>query len=59
VGKGAGKNLRPDRDAFDVALPAGKHRLTIVLKGGGSNALYARFLDPDRKLSYPDVGEKK
>jgi putative heme-binding domain-containing protein len=59
VGKGAGKDLRPDRDAFDVTIPAGKHRLTIVLKGGGSNALYARFLDPDRKLSYPDIGEKK
>lgn len=59
AGKGAGKDIRPDRDSFDVTLPAGKHRLTIVLKGSGSNALYARFLDPDRKLSYPDAGEKK
>jgi putative heme-binding domain-containing protein len=59
TGKGAGKDLRPDRDAFDVTLPAGKHTLTVVVKGGAGNALYARFLDPDRKLRYPDAAEKK
>ena len=60
VGKGSGKQLRPDQDAFDVTLPAGKHTLTVVVKGGGAGqALHARFLDPDRKLSYPDAGEKK
>jgi hypothetical protein len=60
VGKGSGKQLRPDQDGFDVALPAGKHTLTVVVKGGGAGqALHARFLDPDRKLSYPDAGEKK
>ena len=37
----------------------GKHTLAIVVKGGAGNVLYARFLDPDRKLSYPDAGEKK
>jgi putative membrane-bound dehydrogenase-like protein len=58
TGKGAGKDARPDRDSFDVALPAGKHTLTIVVKGGGG-LLSARFLDPDRKLRYPDPGEKK
>jgi putative membrane-bound dehydrogenase-like protein len=60
VGKGSGKQLRPDQDAFDVTLPAGKHTLTVVVKNGaGGNALHARFLDPDRKLSYPDAGEGK
>jgi hypothetical protein len=41
-----------------VALPAGKHTVSIVVKGGGG-LLAARFVDPDRKLRYPDVGEKK
>jgi putative membrane-bound dehydrogenase-like protein len=58
TGKGAGKQLRPDQDGFDVALSAGKHTLTVVVKGGAGNALYARFLDSDRKLKYVDVGEK-
>jgi hypothetical protein len=57
TGAGAGKDLRPDRDSFDVAITPGRHRLTIVLKGGGSHALYARFLDPDRQLSYPEFSE--
>jgi putative heme-binding domain-containing protein len=58
TGKGAGKDARPDRDSFDVTVPTGKHTLTIVVKGGGG-LLSARFLDPDRKLRYPDAGEKK
>ncbi len=32
TGKGAGKEVRPDHDAFDVTLPAGKHTLTIAVK---------------------------
>ncbi|MBN9118629.1 MAG: HEAT repeat domain-containing protein [Planctomycetes bacterium] len=59
TGKGGGKDVRPDRDGFDVTLPTGKHTLTVVVKGGGKNVVYARFLDPDRKLRYPDPGEKK
>jgi putative heme-binding domain-containing protein len=60
VGKGLGKNLRPDQDSFDVTLPAGKHTLAVVVKNAGTgNALHARFLDPDRKLSYPDAGNGK
>ncbi|MFO0822973.1 MAG: c-type cytochrome [Gemmataceae bacterium] len=54
TGKGTGKQLRPDQDGHDVALTAGKHTLTIAVKGGAGNALFARFLDPDRKLKYPD-----
>ncbi|VTS01887.1 membrane-bound dehydrogenase domain protein : Membrane-bound dehydrogenase domain-containing protein OS=Rhodopirellula maiorica SM1 GN=RMSM_03692 PE=4 SV=1: Cytochrom_C [Gemmata massiliana] len=59
TGRGAGKETRPDRDGFDVTVPAGKHTLAVVVKGGGPNAVYVRFLDPDRKLKYPDAGEKK
>jgi putative heme-binding domain-containing protein len=60
VGKGTGKQLRPDQDSFEVTLPTGKHTLAIVVRGGGAGqALHARFLDPDRKLSYPDAGVKK
>jgi putative membrane-bound dehydrogenase-like protein len=58
-GKGAAKDVRPDRDGFDVTLPAGTHTLTLVVKAGGQDAAYLRFLDPDRKLRYPDAGEKK
>jgi putative heme-binding domain-containing protein len=58
VGKGTGKQLRPDQDSFDVALSAGKHTLTIVVKGGERNGLYVRFLDPDRKLRHPDMSFK-
>ena len=57
--KGTGKELRPDHDSFDVTLPAGEHTLAIVVKGGAGQALFARFLDPDRKLRYPDAGEGK
>ena len=59
VGKGTGKQLRPDQDNFDATLSAGKHTLTIVVRGGTGNALHARFLDPDRKLRYPESGGKK
>jgi putative membrane-bound dehydrogenase-like protein len=58
VGKGTGKQLRPDQDALDVTLPTGKHTLTVVVKGGGGNGLYIRFLDADRKLRHPDMGAK-
>jgi hypothetical protein len=56
AGRGAGKALRPDAESFDVAIPAGTHTLSIAVKNTGSgDALHARFLDPDRKLLYPDA----
>jgi putative membrane-bound dehydrogenase-like protein len=58
TGKGAGKDVRPDRDAFDVLL-SDAQTLEIVVKGAGPQVVYARFLDPDRKLRYPDAGAKK
>jgi putative membrane-bound dehydrogenase-like protein len=54
-GEGTGKRPQPDAEGFDVELPAGKHTLTItVASNGATDAVYARFLDPDRKLSYPE-----
>jgi hypothetical protein len=32
--------------------------LTVMVKGGGGNGLYIRFLDADRKLRHPDMGAK-
>ncbi|WP_439621012.1 PVC-type heme-binding CxxCH protein [Gemmata sp.] len=60
AGKGTGKQLRPDQDGYDVALTPGKHTVTIAVKSGGAGtALHARFLDPDRKLQYPDAADAK
>ncbi|HEY1190278.1 MAG TPA: PVC-type heme-binding CxxCH protein [Gemmata sp.] len=59
TGKGAGKEVRPDRDGFEVTLPEGKSTLAVVVKGTGTNVVFARFLDPDRKLRYPEPSEKK
>jgi putative membrane-bound dehydrogenase-like protein len=58
TGKGSGKKVQPDEMGFDVTIPSGKHTLTIVVRGEGENVLYARFLDPDRKLRYADEGAK-
>ena len=58
VGKGSGERVRPDEVAIEVTLAPGEHTVTIAARAGGG-AVYARFADPDRKLRYPDVGEKK
>ena len=55
TGKGTGKAVQPDTDGFDVTIPAGEHTLKITLTGNGDAVLYARFLDPERKLSYPEA----
>jgi hypothetical protein len=59
TGKGTGKQVQPDQAGFDVVLPKGTHKLAVVVKGGAGQAVYARLLDPDRKLRYPDESEKK
>ncbi len=59
TGQVNGRPLRPDQDSFDVTIPAGDHTLSIVMKGGAGLALHARFLDPDRKLKFPDASEQK
>ena len=56
--KGTGAKVQPDQSSFDVTLPKGPHTLTIAAKQG-NGVVFARFMDPDRKLRYPDSGEKK
>jgi hypothetical protein len=59
-GKGTGKQVDPDQVRFEVILPKGTHTLSVSANVGmEGGALYARFADPDRKLSYPDGGGKK
>jgi len=57
-GKGTGAKVAPDQVLFEVTLPKGTHTLTIAAKQG-NGVVFARFADPDRKLRYPDIGEKK
>ena len=49
---GAG-NASADLVALPAAITAGKHKLTVILKKPGEFATM-RFLDPDRRLSYPE-----
>ena len=59
-GTGAGKDVSADRAGHAVTLAKGSHRLTVAVTGASAGgAVYARFLDPDRKLSYPDAVAKK
>ena len=57
VGTGTGDDLRatPDRAAFPVELSKGTHKFELVVRHKGSgNAVFARLLDPDRKLAYQE-----
>jgi putative membrane-bound dehydrogenase-like protein len=46
----------PDQDGVSVELQEGLNRLVFQIRNGGANgALYARLLDPQRKLRYPEV----
>ncbi len=58
IGQGTGFrsiNPAPDREEFEVTIPKGEHELTIELQhAGAARWIYARFLDPDRKLRYAD-----
>jgi putative heme-binding domain-containing protein len=47
--------LAPDQAAVDVELQPGANRLLFEVRYQGEReGLYARLLDPDRKLSYPE-----
>src|SRR5207302_1676547 len=39
VGKGTGKDTRPDQSGFEVVLPKGAHTLTLAVKVGGPGAV--------------------
>ncbi len=54
-----GKQDAPDQAGVEVELQKGVNRIMIQVAYLGDNvALYARFLDPDRKLSYPEEKAK-
>jgi putative membrane-bound dehydrogenase-like protein len=56
VGKPANEPARPDQIAVDVELTEGaNHLLFEVRYRGGREALYARFLDPNRSLKYEEA----
>jgi hypothetical protein len=45
----------PDQAGADVELQSGKNRVVIEVRHQGDNAaIFARFLDPNRKLRYPE-----
>ena len=54
-GKGTGKAIQPDTEGYDVVISAGEHTLKIVVVGTTEAVLYSRFLDPERKLTYPEA----
>ena len=56
-GRGTGKQVQPDQSSIAVVLPKGTSKVAIIAKSSG--VVYARFADPNRKLRYPDVGEKR
>jgi putative membrane-bound dehydrogenase-like protein len=45
---------QPDRVGVDVSLQEGANELLIEARYVGAEVLYARFLDPERKLRYPE-----
>ncbi|HEY8505784.1 MAG TPA: c-type cytochrome [Gemmataceae bacterium] len=50
-----GDEAEPDRASVDAALRKGVNRVTIALEYEGNGpVVYARFLDPERKLRYAD-----
>src|SRR5262249_54853136 len=47
--------VQPDQIGVDVSLREGTNQMLMqVTYQGEDQAVYARFLDPDRKLRYPD-----
>ena len=59
TGKGVGPRPEPDREGFPVELSPGTHTVKLTVNSKQPTGVYVRFLDPDRKLRYPDAGEKK
>jgi hypothetical protein len=54
-----GESAAPDQVSVEVELREGSNRLLFqVTYKGDKEALYARLLDPQRKLRYTEVKEK-
>jgi putative membrane-bound dehydrogenase-like protein len=53
-----GDGKRPDQASAEVELKEGVNRITLqATYKGGNEAVYARLLDPNRKLRYPEPRE--
>jgi len=53
-GRPAEKTAAPDQAGVEVELQSGENRLVLVVRyEGTSEAVYARLLDPNRKLANP------
>jgi putative membrane-bound dehydrogenase-like protein len=54
VAKGSTRRAAPDQETLSFMLPAGTTTLTARVKHkGAGEAIYLRFVDPDRALTYP------
>ena len=54
-GRPADSPAQPDQASVPVELAAGEYTIVIEVKyRGPREALFARFLDPERKLTYPE-----
>ncbi|HEY2783842.1 MAG TPA: PVC-type heme-binding CxxCH protein [Fimbriiglobus sp.] len=55
VGGAAGGSgpVEPDREALPVELTKGEHTVRFEIEARTGKGIYARFLDPERKLTYP------
>jgi hypothetical protein len=54
-GRPSEKDAQPDQAEADVELTKGTNQLIIEVRyRGEQQAVYARFHDPDRKLTYPE-----
>jgi putative heme-binding domain-containing protein len=51
---GGSGNLEPDREATPVELTKGEHTIRLEIEAHKGKGVYARFLDPERKLTYPE-----
>jgi putative membrane-bound dehydrogenase-like protein len=57
--KGSAVAALPDQVSVAVELAKGENVVVIRFDAKKGDAVYARFLDPDRKLRYPEAPEKK
>jgi putative membrane-bound dehydrogenase-like protein len=59
AGKGSNSNAQPDQSGADVSLKTGVNTIKLTTSyDGKTEALFLRFLDPDRKLRYADGVQK-
>jgi putative heme-binding domain-containing protein len=59
-GRPGDRDAQPDQASADVELAPGTNQIVVEVRYRGERqAVYARFLDPDRKLTHPEPAAKK